>query len=42
VEVEDPELRTQVAIYFMGNLSDEEIVFALQQQAWRCTALIAV
>ena len=37
VEVEDPELRTQVAIYFIGNLSDEEMVFALQQQGWQCT-----
>jgi hypothetical protein len=37
VKVDDPELRTQVAIYFMGNLSDDEMVFALQQQGWKCT-----
>jgi hypothetical protein len=37
INVEDPELRTRVAIYFIGNLSDDEMVFALQQQGWKCT-----
>ena len=32
---EDGMLRSHVAIYFMGNLSDEEIAFALGQQGWR-------
>jgi hypothetical protein len=37
VKVDDLELRTQVAIYFVGNLLDDEMVFALQQQGWKCT-----
>ena len=37
VKVDDLELRIQVAIYFVGNLSDDEMVFALQQQGWKCT-----
>jgi hypothetical protein len=37
VKVDDLELRTQVAIYFVDNLLDNEMVFALQQQGWKCT-----
>ena len=37
VKVDDLELRTQVAIYFVGNLLDDKMVFALQQQGWKCT-----
>jgi hypothetical protein len=28
-------MRAQVAIYFVGNLIDVEIAFALEQQGWR-------
>jgi len=28
-------MRSHVAMYFIGNLTDDEIVFALQQQGWR-------
>ena len=30
-------LRTHIAIYFISNLTDAEMVFALGQQGWRCT-----
>ena len=36
VKVDNLKLKIQVAIYFVGNLSDDEIVFALQQQGWKC------
>jgi hypothetical protein len=35
VKTEDKMMRAQVAIYFAGNLTDDEIAFALQQQGWR-------
>ena len=37
VKADDAELRAQVAIFFIGNLSDDEIAFGLEQQGWRCT-----
>src|SRR5579871_4944873 len=35
VKAEDATMRSHVALYFIGNLTDDEIVFALQQQGWR-------
>ena len=35
INKDDAMLRSHVAIYFMGNLSDDEMVPALQQQGWR-------
>src|SRR3982074_2564980 len=35
VKTEDKMMRAHVAMYFAGNLTDDEIAFALQQQGWR-------
>ena len=37
IKSDDSMLRSQVAILFIGNLTDAEMVFALQQQGWKCT-----
>ena len=35
VQKEDGLLRSQVAIYFIANFSDDEMVYALKSQGWR-------
>ena len=37
INIDDPMLRSHIAIYFMSNLTDAEMVFALKQQGWQCT-----